>query len=87
MPNEWGIGDNREIHETFSHELGHNLGLGDQYTPAVAGRNPGGWELMHADDPFPHFSHRPPDDARLGAGRAGSAPSTSPRAAPRWTQT
>jgi M6 family metalloprotease-like protein len=56
MPNEWGVADDREIHETFSHELGHNLGLGDQYTPAVAGRNAGGWELMHADDPFPHFS-------------------------------
>jgi len=56
MPNEWGTADNREIHETAAHELGHNLGLGDQYTPAVVGRNPGGWELMHADDPFPHFS-------------------------------
>ncbi len=56
MPNEWGVSDNREIHETFAHELGHNLGLGDQYTPAVAGRNPGGWELMDADNPFPHMS-------------------------------
>lgn len=56
MPNEWGTTNDREIHETFAHELGHNLGLGDQYTPAVAGRNPGGWEMMHADDPFPHFS-------------------------------
>ena len=56
MPNEWGTSDNREIFETFSHELGHNLGLGDQYTPAVAGRNPGAWEMMHDDDPLPHFS-------------------------------
>jgi len=56
MPNEWGTIGNREIFETFSHELGHNLGLGDQYTPAVAGRNPGSWEMMDADDPFPHFS-------------------------------
>jgi M6 family metalloprotease-like protein len=56
MPNEWGTGGDREIFETFSHELGHNLGLGDQYTPSVPGRNPGGWEMMHADDPFPHFS-------------------------------
>lgn len=56
MPNEWGVSGDREIHDTFSHELGHNLGLGDQYTPAVAGRNPGGWEMMHADDPLPHFS-------------------------------
>lgn len=53
MPNEWGVVGDREIHETFAHELGHNLGLGDQYTPAVAGRNPGGWDLMHADDPLP----------------------------------
>ena len=56
MPNEWGTTNDREIHETFAHELGHNLGLGDQYTPAVTGRNAGGWELMHADDPLPHFS-------------------------------
>lgn len=56
MPNEWGVVGDREIHETFAHELGHNLGLGDQYTPAVAGRNPGGWDLMHDDDPLPHVS-------------------------------
>ena len=56
MPNEWGTTDNREVHETLAHELGHNLGMGDQYAPAVAGRNPGGWELMDADDPFPHVS-------------------------------
>ncbi|MCP2032850.1 M6 family metalloprotease-like protein [Okibacterium sp. HSC-33S16] len=56
MPNDWGVIGNREIHETFAHELGHNLGLGDQYAPAVSGRNPGGWEMMHDDDSFPHFS-------------------------------
>lgn len=56
MPNEWGTTDNREVYETFSHELGHNLGLGDQYTPSVPGRNPGSWEMMHDDDSFPHFS-------------------------------
>jgi M6 family metalloprotease-like protein len=56
MPNEWGTANNREIFETFSHELGHNLGLGDQYNPTVPGRNPGAWEMMHDDDPFPHFS-------------------------------
>ena len=56
MPNEWGTTSAREIHETFSHELGHNLGMGDQYTPSVPGRNPGGWEMMDSDDPFPHFS-------------------------------
>jgi M6 family metalloprotease-like protein len=56
MPNEWGLAGDREIYDTFSHELGHNLGLGDQYRPAVAGRNPGSWELMHWDDPLPHLS-------------------------------
>ena len=56
MPNEWGVAGDREIYDTFSHELGHNLGLGDQYSPTVAGRNPGSWELMHWDDPLPHLS-------------------------------
>lgn len=56
MPNDWGEGSDREIFDTFSHELGHNLGLGDQYTPGVAGRNPGAWEMMDWDDPLPHFS-------------------------------
>lgn len=55
MSNSWGTAS-RMAFETFSHELGHNLGLGDQYTPAVAGRNPGGWEMMHEDESFPHFS-------------------------------
>jgi M6 family metalloprotease-like protein len=65
MPNEWGVNDNREIHETFSHELGHNLGLTDQYKPVVPMgttqvRNIGGWDIMHLDDPLPHFclTHR-----------------------------
>ena len=56
MPQDWGVVGDREIHETFAHELGHNLGLGDQYTPVVAGRNPGSWELMDWDDPLPHVS-------------------------------
>jgi M6 family metalloprotease-like protein len=56
MPNEWGTTGNREIYETFSHELGHNLGMGDQYSPSVPGRNCGGWEMMDSDDPFPHFT-------------------------------
>ncbi|MCI3239854.1 hypothetical protein [Streptomyces spinosisporus] len=54
MPNEWGTADDREIHESFSHELGHNLGLFDQYTPAVPGRNVGSWDIMDWDDPLPH---------------------------------
>ena len=56
MPDNWGEVGDRHAYETFSHELGHNLGLGDQYTPVVAGRNPGGWEMMHDDNPLPHFS-------------------------------
>lgn len=56
MPNEWGTGGNREIYDTLSHELGHNLGLPDLYTPAVTGRNVGSWELMDWDDPLPHIS-------------------------------
>jgi M6 family metalloprotease-like protein len=56
MPNEWGVSGDREIHDTFSHELGHNLGLGDQYRPDVGDRNPGAWEMMHSDNPLPHFS-------------------------------
>jgi M6 family metalloprotease-like protein len=54
MPNDWDTVDNRELYETFSHELGHNLGLGDQYTPGVPGRNLGSWELMAWEDPLPH---------------------------------
>lgn len=56
MPFNWRELDGREIHETFCHELGHNLGLGDQYTPGVAGRNVGDWDIMHAENPLPHFS-------------------------------
>ena len=55
MSNSWGSAA-RMAFETFCHEFGHNLGLGDQYTPSVAGRNPGGWEMMHEDESFPHFS-------------------------------
>lgn len=56
MPFNWNVLDSREIHETFCHELGHNLGLGDQYAPSVAGRNVGGWDLMDSEDPLPHVS-------------------------------
>ncbi len=63
MDVDWGVGSNREIHETLSHELGHNLGLGDQYRPTVpmpngppAIRNIGGWGLMDEDDLLPHLT-------------------------------
>lgn len=57
MPQEWGANfqSARHVHTTVAHELGHNLGLNDQYTPAT-GRNTGNWELMDAEDSFPHFT-------------------------------
>ena len=57
MPNEWGVSNNREIHEVASHELGLTPGpVRDQYTPHVPGRNVGPWDMMHDDDRFPHFT-------------------------------
>ncbi len=63
MPNEWGTTSAREIYETLSHEMGHNLGLGDMYTPKVAMpnspptyRNLEDWDMMDDDNIFPHFS-------------------------------
>lgn len=68
MPNTWGDGSaldqgsGRTIFETLTHELGHTLGLGDAYTPVVAGRNVGNngtgvsWDPMDWEDPWPHFT-------------------------------
>lgn len=63
MPFDWEVVDGRPIHRTFSHELGHNLGLPDLYTPDVFMFNPptqprnlGGWDIMGASTPLPHFS-------------------------------
>lgn len=56
MPNEWGTTNDRKAFETFSHEFGHTLGLGDMYTPDVPGRMTGSWELMDWDDPLPDFT-------------------------------
>lgn len=57
MPREWGAGfrADRTVRSTVIHELGHSLGLGDQYKPDT-GRNPGNWEPMHAESNLPHFS-------------------------------
>jgi len=63
MPFNWDVVDGRRIRATFSHELGHNLGMGDQYAPSVPmpgpppdSRNVGGWDMMHAEGNLPHFS-------------------------------
>lgn len=63
MPNEWTQIDagGRELHQTLSHELGHNLGFGDLYKPKVQMTptklsNVGGWDIMDNDGSLPHFS-------------------------------
>ncbi|MPR37073.1 hypothetical protein [Salmonirosea aquatica] len=57
MPREWGAAfrPTRTVRSTVIHELGHSLGLGDQYTPNT-GRNVGNWDPMHAEGNLPHFS-------------------------------
>lgn len=57
MPREWGAGfrPDRNVRATIVHELGHSLGLGDQYKPAT-GRNTGNWEPMNSEDLLPHFT-------------------------------
>ncbi|KAH0559308.1 hypothetical protein GP486_004181 [Trichoglossum hirsutum] len=66
MPADWsptfhGTGPPRTPHETVSHELGHTLGLSDQYFdttgfPSLASREVGTWEIMDSDSTWPHFS-------------------------------
>lgn len=71
MPNDWAMRDGtRQFHETLSHELGHNLGLVDQYSQKefsanaksrITGFNPAqSWELMtwERDLPLPSAAHR-----------------------------
>ena len=57
MPREWGTGfrPDRNVRATVVHEVGHTLGLGDQYTPNT-GRNIGNWDPMDSEDLLPHFS-------------------------------
>lgn len=71
MPDDWAARDGtRQFHETAAHELGHNLGLVDQYgqagfsadaTSRIADFNPAqSWELMswERDLPLPSAVHR-----------------------------
>ena len=65
MPFSWGDGTSldqsggRTIYETLTHELGHTLGLPDEYTPNVPGRTlaEGGssWDPMDWEGTLPHF--------------------------------
>jgi len=55
MPAEWTEIDGRQLFATIAHELGHNLGLRDQYTPAVLSPIDA-WDLMHADGNLPQLS-------------------------------
>jgi M6 family metalloprotease-like protein len=62
MPADWQIVDTRRIHETLSHEIGHNLGLPDLYMnvtgydPTIAARDVASWDLMSQENPLPHLS-------------------------------
>ena len=68
MPHDWKVRDSREIHETLSHELGHNLGLPDLYMDAdfgaIASRDVDSWDTMSCEDHFGHFTT--PLKMRLG---------------------
>lgn len=62
MPTDWTAVDGRRVHETLSHELGHNLGLPDLYMnvtgfdAGMQARDVGDWDLMSHDGPLPHMS-------------------------------
>ena len=72
MPFNWETVDGRPIHTTLSHELGHNLGLSDLYSPEVFMFNPptqprnlGGWDIMGSSGELPHLFATAPHVARL----------------------
>jgi M6 family metalloprotease-like protein len=62
MPHNWGLPDAttgvvwKAVYECSSHELGHNLGMADDYKPDVPGRMTQGWDLMEDEDPLPHMT-------------------------------
>jgi len=63
MPSDYERVSSRGVLPTLAHELGHNLGLDDQYAPDVPmpgtvsdSRNLDTWELMDAQGGLPHFA-------------------------------
>lgn len=62
MPTDWTAVDGRRVHETLSHEIGHNLGLPDLYMnvtgfdPTIQARDITDWDLMSNDGTLPHLS-------------------------------
>ena len=64
MPDDWEVRDTggRRNHETLSHEIGHNLGMGDLYMnlagfdAAMQARDVTAWDLMSNENPLPHLS-------------------------------
>lgn len=62
MPFDWDVQDGRRIHETLSHEIGHNIGLPDLYMssggfgPEIADRDVNNFDIMSADGRLAHLS-------------------------------
>lgn len=64
MPDDWElVRDSRAIHETLSHEIGHNLGMPDLYTnsnplytPQVQARDITNFDLMSNEGQLPSLS-------------------------------
>lgn len=62
MPHDWNSHSSREIYETVSHEIGHNIGLpdlymrGGAYTPEIKAREITEFDLMAFEGGLPHHS-------------------------------
>ena len=61
MPHNWDVLDGRPIYATASHEIGHNIGLRDQYgkniySTAINNRTLEGWDLMAHERYVPHIT-------------------------------